>query len=241
VVQSAHHAFRRLSDTGGEVSKSGSDEGESGMNEADPRVRRTRKLIVEAFVALLAEKGFHAISVQDIAVRATVNRATVYLHFEDKYALMDRVVRDAIREALTRRLGPASQISIENLRLMVVTVCELLSQFHDTCPPGDGTMKPQLEVKVQEELAAFLLGWLRQVPLAKGRADGVDVPVGGAAHEAMASLLSWAIFGAGVEWSRGGRRSPAAEWAHDVVGILIGGVAHVVTVPTEEPRPRQAG
>ena len=214
------------------------------MNEADPRVRRTRKLIVDAFVALLAEKEFHAISMQDIADRATVNRATVYLHFEDKYALMDWVVRDAIREALTRRLGPASQFSIENLRLMVVTVCELLSQFHDTCPPGDGTIKPQLEVKMQEELAAFLLGWLRQVPLAKGHADGVDVvdvPVGGAAREAMASLLSWAIFGAGVEWSRGGRRSPAAEWARDVVGILVGGVARVVTVPAAEPRSRQPG
>jgi AcrR family transcriptional regulator len=42
-----------------------------GMNEADPRVRRTRKLIVDAFLALLAERGFRAVNVQDIAERAT--------------------------------------------------------------------------------------------------------------------------------------------------------------------------
>ena len=68
------------------------------MNDADPRVKRTRKLLEEAFVALLAEKTFHRISVQDIAERATVNRATFYAHFEDKFALMDQLIRDAFRE-----------------------------------------------------------------------------------------------------------------------------------------------
>lgn len=213
------------------------------MNEADPRVRRTRKLIVEAFFSLLAEKGFRAVSVQDIAERATVNRATFYLHFEDKYALMDWVVRDMFRDALAQRLGPASQFSLDNLCLLVVTICELLSQYRGHCVPAHQNDEPPVEVKVQEELAAFLLGWLRQVPLATGNADGLNGgggPAGGT-RETTAWLLSWAIFGAGVEWSSGDRRRSAEEWAREVVGILVGGVERVVTVPAEASRPRQVG
>ena len=43
----------------------------------DPRVKRTRQLLLQAFWALLEEKqNIHSISVQEIAERATVNRAT---------------------------------------------------------------------------------------------------------------------------------------------------------------------
>jgi len=152
------------------------------MNEADPRVKRTRKLIVEAFFALLAEKSLHAISVQDIAERATVNRATFYTHFEDKYALMDWVVRDQFREALTQRLGSAPRFSLDNLCLLVVTVCEFLGQFQGHCAPGGRSVEPQVEMKVQEELATFLLGWLRQAPLAPGHAGGPGTRPGTRCH-----------------------------------------------------------
>jgi AcrR family transcriptional regulator len=207
------------------------------MNDVDPRVKRTRRLIVDAFFSLMAEKSFHAISVQDIAERATVNRATFYLHFEDKYALMDWVMRDMFREALTARLGPTPRFSLDRLRLLVVTVCEYLAQFQGHCAPSDRNIEPQVEVKVQEELATFLLGWLRQVPLTSGQADGPD----GGARKRLASLLSWAIFGAGVEWSRGDRARPAEEWASDVVGTLVGGVGRVIALPAEEMAPRPVG
>jgi len=205
------------------------------MNEADPRVKRTRKLIVEAFFALMAEKSFHTISVQDIAERATVNRATFYLHFEDKYALMDWIVRDLFRASLTQRLGPEPRFSLDNLRLLVVTVCEFLSQFQGHCAPGDRNIEPQVEMKVQEELSSFLLSWLRQVPLTSGNANGNG---GSGTRESLASLLSWAIFGAGVEWSRGGRERSAEDWAQGVVSTLVGGVTRVVALPTEATPPR---
>ena len=81
------------------------------MNNADPRVKRTRKLILDAFQSLLMEKGFHAISVQDIADRATVNRATFYAHFVDKYELFASVTREWFRKALRQRLGDGAALS----------------------------------------------------------------------------------------------------------------------------------
>ena len=54
------------------------------MNNQDVRVIKTNNLIRTAFLALLAEKGFHAMTVQDILDRAQINRSTFYKHFSNK-------------------------------------------------------------------------------------------------------------------------------------------------------------
>ena len=58
----------------------------------DPRVQRTRKLLQSALGKLLKEKGLEDISVQDIADAATLNRATFYDHYNDKFALLECMV-----------------------------------------------------------------------------------------------------------------------------------------------------
>ncbi len=56
----------------------------------DLRVQRTRNLIVEALIELTIQKGFAAVTVQDIVKRAGINRATFYRHYEDKFDLLDQ-------------------------------------------------------------------------------------------------------------------------------------------------------
>ena len=67
----------------------------------DPRVVRTRQQLGEALVALIEEKGFDALTVQDITDRAELNRATFYLHYRDKQDLLEQSLRDAIDELIT--------------------------------------------------------------------------------------------------------------------------------------------
>jgi AcrR family transcriptional regulator len=66
----------------------------------DLRVQRTRKLIREALFELINEKGFEAVSVQDITDYAMINRTTFYRHYTDKYDLarkcMDNVFQSLI-------------------------------------------------------------------------------------------------------------------------------------------------
>src|SRR4051794_23602138 len=54
----------------------------------DRRVRRTRKLLQDALMALILEQGYEAVTVQDIIDRANVGRSTFYDHFLDKQALL---------------------------------------------------------------------------------------------------------------------------------------------------------
>ena len=59
--------------------------------DADLRVRRTRKLLQDAFRTLVIEVGFETITIQMLADRAMVNRATFYRHYQDKYDLAEQV------------------------------------------------------------------------------------------------------------------------------------------------------
>ncbi len=71
----------------------------------DLRIKRTHKLIRNALIELIAEKGFAAITVGDIASRAMINRSTFYRHYEDKYDLVTRIFKDAIDQMVVE-IGP---------------------------------------------------------------------------------------------------------------------------------------
>ncbi len=54
----------------------------------DRRVRRSRNLLGQALLALVKEKKYDQITIQDIADRADLNRATFYLHYGSKEELL---------------------------------------------------------------------------------------------------------------------------------------------------------
>jgi AcrR family transcriptional regulator len=65
----------------------------------DRRKLRTQKLLREALIALILEKGYDAITVQDITDRANLGRATFYLHYHDKDELLLSLMHDIISNA----------------------------------------------------------------------------------------------------------------------------------------------
>ncbi|ANB09045.1 TetR family transcriptional regulator [Streptomyces ambofaciens] len=72
----------------------------------DRRTRRSRRALGAALVALVLERGFTALTVEDITERADVARATFYAHFRDKEDLFARVTADLLA-GLAERLAPA--------------------------------------------------------------------------------------------------------------------------------------
>lgn len=72
------------------------------MNEkTDRRIAKSRKAIHQAFLEMLLERGFDAITVKDITEKADISRKTFYLHYVDKYDLLNTIVNDEMKE-LTR-------------------------------------------------------------------------------------------------------------------------------------------
>jgi AcrR family transcriptional regulator len=161
----------------------------------------------------MMEGRFRDITVQEIADRATVNRATFYAHFEDKFDLLDSAIRDRFKQALAAQLGDDSAWSRERLRALVASVFEMMGQINHACAPSDRDFLPYLERAIQEETYAILAGWMRQ-PGFPGTPSGVTT-------ETLATIWSWAIFGAATQWSRSERTATADDLAQQVTLTLL--------------------
>ncbi|MCS7461291.1 TetR/AcrR family transcriptional regulator [Paenibacillus doosanensis] len=57
----------------------------------DRMVARTRQLLKETLLLMMEETGFSDVTVRDLTLKANVNRGTFYLHYRDKYDLIEQM------------------------------------------------------------------------------------------------------------------------------------------------------
>jgi len=183
----------------------------------DPRTKRTRQLLLDAFRQLLAEKTFEAITVQDITERATVNRATFYAHFEDKYILLDQSTREWIQQALHEKLPRDSHLNQANLQMLIQLVCEFLEILHTHCAPSNRNQFNSLvEQQVKQQLNTILLRWLEECE---------DCPTASQRQlELEATVTSWAIYGAATKWISSENKETAPAFARQVLPMISAGL-----------------
>ncbi len=193
----------------------------------DRRIARTRQLLQQAFLEVAQEKSFAAITVQDIAERANVNRGTFYAHFEDKYALFDTIIREDFRQLLARRVPPAAGRDRQQLEALAQTVLDYFKGLQCNCHPPD-VVAPLIERATLDELTGVLLTWLRQSQPSLARPA---IPL-----ETVARMISWSIFGVAAQWSQEPSTQTSAELARDLVQVLMGGIGQLVA-PVPSPSP----
>lgn len=91
----------------------------------DPRVRRTRRMLEDAVLALAANQEFATITVRDIAERAELNRATFYLHYRDKDDVCSQAL-DGLFNELTAEdrafVAARERISLDSIPIGVTSV-----------------------------------------------------------------------------------------------------------------------
>ncbi|WP_242527195.1 TetR/AcrR family transcriptional regulator [Ktedonosporobacter rubrisoli] len=81
------------------------------QNSNDLRAKRTRKLLREALLELIEERGFDAITVGELASRAMVSRAAFYRYYQDKYDLVEQIFKEAM-QTFIRDIGPHPYASL---------------------------------------------------------------------------------------------------------------------------------
>ena len=78
-------------------------------NRVDRRVSRTRRQLKDALFALILEKGYDAVTIEDITERADLGRTTFYLHYHDKEELLLESIK-AIADDLLGQISPLSPL-----------------------------------------------------------------------------------------------------------------------------------
>ena len=171
---------------------------QSAKETTDPRILRTRRMLMEALATLLTKKELDDISIQEIADEATLNRATFYLHYSDKNALLQAMTAARFSDLIARR-GITFTDCNAALRAIALGVCDYLSETTG-CPtqlariPLEGSIIPVVEDMFREGLALH------------GIAPGVDAAM-------LATTAAWAVFGAARRWFQTPNRIPAEEMA----------------------------
>lgn len=190
----------------------------------DPRVLRTRQLLLQAFYDLFLEKGFQAMTVQDITERAGVNRSTFYTHFEDKFAILESWLREQFQQRVASRVLTGDAWSLNTFRLLILHVVEWFAEFHQLARSTDRSLIPLVVTTLQEALFELLLQGFKSV--AGSRWDQL------ADLETVAMVTSWAIFGSGFQcfnqWDEPTETLPAEELVDQVTNVLMRGLAQAV-------------
>lgn len=127
----------------------------------DPRVVRTRRLLRRALIELVAEKEFDSITVQDITDRATLNRATLYLHYQDKFDLLDDVFHTLIGDLMPLPPAGPEQQDRFDLAAQVVRIVDHIaehSQFYRALlgPSGVPTFIEQVRATIEEVVLVWV-------------------------------------------------------------------------------------
>jgi AcrR family transcriptional regulator len=171
----------------------------------DPRVLRSRQMLMEALLRLLTRKEFDDISIQEIADEATLNRATFYLHYPDKNALLQAMTAARFRALIARR-GLSFSDCDGALRAIALGVCDYLAETAG-CPsqlakmPLEGSIIPVVEDMFQEGAANHAM------------APGTDPNL-------LSTTAAWAIFGAARRWHQTPDRIPAEEMAAKIEAMV---------------------
>ncbi len=100
-------------------------------DQTDLRIRRTHKFLQDAMIELIAEQGFDALTVGDIAERAMINRATFYRHYQDKYDLVAKIFEEAanhLMENMKPMRKDAGQSKMENMLEMWIQLFEHVAE-----------------------------------------------------------------------------------------------------------------
>ncbi len=173
----------------------------------DPRVKRTRSLILGAFEGLLAEKGFKSISVQDVTNRAQINRATFYAHFADKYALLDYSISQKFMQEIEKRTLNACHYTHDNLRNMIFAVCEFLSQLHTACGQPHEQFESLVEGTIKKQIFDLLSHWLKQTKTK----ISTEIP---------ATVATWAVYGLASLYSHSKKRPSLDKFVDDAFPLV---------------------
>jgi AcrR family transcriptional regulator len=181
---------------------------ESDPKNLDPRIRRTLLLLQEALVRLLKKKNFDEISVQDVTEEATLNRATFYAHYPDKYALLECTTATRFLGFLEERGVTFDGTCDSALRMILLGICDYLAA-QGTHSGQDRPMDPHMESAIIAVVRRMTLDGLKQHPWANA-----------VSQEMVATTISWALYGAAKEWISTPNRCRSEEIADAVVGLV---------------------
>ena len=175
----------------------------------DPRIRRTRGLLQDALKRLLEEKEFDKITIQAIAQAATLNRATFYAHYPDKFALLEELIRVSFLQLLECRKIRFDGSCATAFHPIVLAVCDYLAELQKSRAFKQRQFEAFVEGTVIDQIRVILMDGFKKHPSESSINPELTV-----------ATASWAIYGAAKEWVNNPDRAPSEEFVATAVNLV---------------------
>ncbi|PFN27667.1 TetR/AcrR family transcriptional regulator [Bacillus cereus] len=190
----------------------------------DLRVIRTKTAIRNAFVELIEEKGFDAITVKDITTKANINRGTFYTHYQDKFDLMTKCQEVIMHEmsSIAKKKFPeviadlGSNPSPTTPFVLIASILEFLNENSDFIK---AVLSPKGDLSFQTKLKDFM--WKTLFEDTNGaliKKENLLVP-----SQYLASYMASAHIGVIQQWLNNGQQETPEEIAHILSTIAVHG------------------
>ena len=181
------------------------------QTKTDPRVIRTRKLIMDAFIELSGKKEFKDITVKDITTEAMINRATFYYHFEDIYDLLEKVLSEVLLVNLNYNTYGNDELKEEVFVRIFIAITDFQKSLSYRCHRG---YEDTIARIIREQLEIIFLKML----LKQHSTEDEQV------LKVFSVMLSWGIYGASVEWRKNYKTVPPEDFIRPTIPYLMSGI-----------------
>jgi AcrR family transcriptional regulator len=201
----------------------------------DRRIQRTKLALRQALLELTKEKGFEAVSVEEITERANLGRATFYLHYKDKEDLL----LDEFREMASNRVEVLSEIPIsiwksnaDNIELPDgrSSIMPLLLVFEHAAQNAElyrillrGGHSHRIGVQIRQIIADSIHAIVQTRLQVEPSPPPMEVPI-----ELLASYFSGALMGSLSWWLEQGTSPAPEEMARMFQHLFFPGVKKVM-------------
>jgi len=177
------------------------------MPKLDRRIAKSQVAIKNAVIELMSEKSFDDITIQDIADRADVNRGTIYLHYTDKYDLLDKMIEEHM-DNLRELCQSASEMTFQEGNYVWYEYFERNYLFFSTMLASKGAPSFRsrfLDLVVEETKS--------EVETTEGKNQGLS-------EDVILQFFGSAVVGAVEWWFKNGMPLPARVMAEQTGALL---------------------
>ncbi|WP_419887132.1 TetR/AcrR family transcriptional regulator [Neobacillus niacini] len=181
------------------------------QSKTDPRVLRTRRLIMDSFIELSAKKEFKDITIKDITTEAMINRATFYYHFEDIYDLLEKALSEVLLVNLNGDAYKYDKLNDEAFVSIFTAITNFQKSLSNRCHRG---YEDTIARIIREQLEVIFYKMLvKQTTIVDKDSPKIQ-----------SIILSWGLYGASVEWKRTGMTIPPEKFIKSAIPYLLSGI-----------------
>lgn len=182
-------------------------------SENDLRVIKTKKAIKRALSELIVEKGFDSISITDLTLRARINRGTFYLHYVDKYDLLEKIEDDVLEDIyinakiFINRIESSDFLKIDLNSELFPFITKILNYIKDNEIIMKVILGPKSDTRFRKKIKIFFYDLIKGKQIEK-LFDSAENPL---SKEYFISYLLGAHIGIAQQWMESGMNEPAEK------------------------------